>query len=147
LVAGHPGRPSSSAQSTRPTSAQPRESLEQALTSALSNDNDRQLFGMLAVLTPDVVFGEVSQPVVLSLIHRLAASLDETFQPRIGWIHEAMNALDPSDGLIAPHVPAILVTCRENLEHYVSTHRLDKQTRAMIRDIVQMIDSTPLIKS
>lgn len=66
----------------------------------------------------DVVLpSRLSQPVILSLLQQLGVSLTAVVQPwKLEWLRAAALALEPSDVVIAPHVPGVLAVLQRTVD-------------------------------
>jgi hypothetical protein len=102
---------------------------EQAFTLVLGLigvKEQRDILQRLCLATnPDVVLSgdgpRLSQPVVLSLLQQLGATLNTGLDWKINWIKAAAMALDPNDTLLEQHLPGILKALLNQLE---KQHRL-----------------------
>jgi len=86
-----------------------------------------QLRELLARSTPEVVMPLLSTPplsqaVILTLLHRLAAaideapSLEENFRGGLRWLRRAALALNPHDPTISPYIPRVLPSTQRTLD-------------------------------
>ena len=95
-----------------------------------------QLRELLARSDPEVIMPlsstpPLSQTVILTLLHRLAAVLgetplvDESFKSTLWWLERAALVLDPSDPLISQYVTRVAKTVQQalNSTHYRLTAR------------------------
>ena len=63
----------------------------------------------------------LSQAVILTLVHRLAAALgetppvDESFKSTLWWLQRAASVLNPSDPLISPYVTRVVPSVQQVL--------------------------------
>ncbi|TFY75795.1 hypothetical protein EWM64_g8217 [Hericium alpestre] len=85
----------------------------------LGTQDPRQLRELLARSNPEVVMpltgsSPLSQAVILTLVHRLAAAIgesapvDESFKSSLWWLQRASAVLNTNDPLIAPYVARVL---------------------------------------
>ncbi|KDQ60636.1 hypothetical protein JAAARDRAFT_31601 [Jaapia argillacea MUCL 33604] len=92
----------------------------------LGTQDARQLRELLARSNPEVVMpmsgqGPLSQAVVLTLVHRLAATVgetppvDESFKSSLWWLQRASSVLNTSDPLISPYIARVLPNVQQML--------------------------------
>jgi hypothetical protein len=86
----------------------------------------RQLRELLARSNPEVIMPlnttpPLSQAVILTLVHRLAAAVgetppvDESFKSTLWWLQRSSSALNPSDPLISPYVTRVVPSVQQVL--------------------------------
>jgi len=109
----------------------------------------KQLRELLARSNPEVIMptngpGPLSQAVVLTLVHRLAAAVgetspvDEAFKSTLWWLQRASMSLNISDPLISPYTGRVL----PNVQSMLNT---TKQRLALLPGGPQLVESTRLI--
>jgi hypothetical protein len=92
----------------------------------LSTQDLRQLRELLARSNPEVIMPlnttpPLSQAVILTLVHRLAAALgetppvDESFKSTLWWLQRSSSVLNPSDPLISPYVTRVVPSVQQVL--------------------------------
>ncbi|KZT26482.1 hypothetical protein NEOLEDRAFT_1131976 [Neolentinus lepideus HHB14362 ss-1] len=85
----------------------------------LGTQDPRQLRELLARSNPEIIMpltgpSPLSQAVVLTLVHRLAAAVgetspvDETFKSSLWWLQRASSVLNTNDPLISPYIARVL---------------------------------------
>lgn len=108
------------------TSPAPTEEWDESYLAVLSTQDLRQLRELLARSNPEVIMPlnstpPLSQAVILTLVHRLAAALgetppvDESFKSTLWWLQRAASVLNPSDPLISPYVTRVVPTVQQAL--------------------------------
>jgi hypothetical protein len=121
--ASHPAAPPPVQSHTPPG---PTEEWDESYLAVLGTQELRQLRELLARSNPDVVMPlnstpPLSQAVILTLVHRLAAALgetppvDESFKSTLWWLHRAASTLNPSDPLISPYVARVVPSVQQVL--------------------------------
>ncbi|EIN07714.1 hypothetical protein PUNSTDRAFT_126674 [Punctularia strigosozonata HHB-11173 SS5] len=92
----------------------------------LGTQDPQQLRELLARSNPEVVMpltgnGPLSQAVILTLVHRLSATIaetspaDESFKVTLWWLLRAANTLNPSHHMISPYVSRVLPNVQQML--------------------------------
>jgi len=121
--ASHPAAPPPVQSHTPPA---PTEEWDESYLAVLSTQDLRQLRELLARSNPEVVMPlnstpPLSQAVILTLVHRLAAAVgetppvDESFKSTLWWLQRSASALNPSDPLISPYVARVVPTVQQVL--------------------------------
>lgn len=121
--ASHPAAPPPVQSHTPPG---PTEEWDESYLAVLGTQDLRQLRELLARSNPEVVMplnstSPLSQAVILTLVHRLAAALgetppvDESFKSTLWWLHRAASVLNPSDPLISPYVGRVVPSVQQVL--------------------------------
>jgi len=109
----------------------------------------KQLRELLARSNPEVIMpsngpGPLSQAVILTLVHRLAAAVgetspvDEAFKSTLWWLQRASMSLNINDPLISPYTGRVL----PNVQSMLNT---TKQRLALLPGGPQLVESTRLI--
>ncbi|KAL4065366.1 hypothetical protein J3A83DRAFT_4375900 [Scleroderma citrinum] len=94
--------------------------------SVLSTQDPKQLRELLARSNPEIVMplngpGPLSQAVILTLLHRLAATVgetppvDEAFKSALWWLQRAATVLNINEPLISPYVARVVPTVKAML--------------------------------
>jgi len=92
----------------------------------LGTQDPRQLRELLSRSAPEVVMplnapGPLSQAVVLTLLHRLAAVVsespphDENFKQSLWWLQRSASALNTNDPLISPYIARVVPNVQQML--------------------------------
>ena len=125
---------------------------DEALTLVLGRtsnpDTPRELLRTLcSALDPDVVFDSsklrVSQPVLLSLMQQLGASLPYGgLGWKLRWLRAAALTLNAHDKHIAPHVAGILGALLRTLDK--ESEKASKEDRAELKVLVHIVNSVLL---
>ena len=121
--ASHPAPPPPVQSHTPPA---PTEEWDESYLAILGTQDLRQLKELLARSNPEVVMPlnsapPLSQAVILTLVHRLAAALgetppvDESFKSTLWWLQRAASVLNPSDPLISPYVTRVVPSVQQVL--------------------------------
>lgn len=121
--ASHPTAPPPIQTHTPPA---PTEEWDESYLAVLGTQDLRQLRELLARSNPEVVMPlnstpPLSQAVILTLVHRLAAALgetppvDESFKSTLWWLQRAASVLNPSDPLISPYVTRVVPSVQQVL--------------------------------
>ena len=121
--ASHPTAPPPVQTHTPPA---PTEEWDESYLAVLSTQDLRQLRELLARSNPEVIMPlnstpPLSQAVILTLVHRLAAAVgetppvDESFKSTLWWLQRSASALNPSDPLISPYVARVVPTVQQVL--------------------------------
>ena len=121
--ASHPTAPPPVQTHTPPA---PTEEWDESYLAVLSTQDLRQLRELLARSNPEVVMPlnstpPLSQAVILTLVHRLAAAVgeippvDESFKSTLWWLQRSASALNPSDPLISPYVARVVPSVQQVL--------------------------------
>ena len=108
------------------TSPAPAEEWDESYLAVLSTQDLRQLRDLLGRSNPEVIMPvnttpPLSQAVILTLVHRLAAALgetppvDESFNSTLWWLLRAASVLNPSDPLISPYVTRVVPSVQQVL--------------------------------
>ncbi|KAL5511726.1 hypothetical protein ACEPAH_4944 [Sanghuangporus vaninii] len=115
----------------------------------LSTQDLKQLRELLARSNPEIIMpsngpGPLSQAVILTLLHRLAAAIgetspvDEAFKSSLWWLQRAAATLNTNDPLISPYVGRVL----PNVSQMLNT---TKQRLSLLPGGPQLVDTTRLI--
>lgn len=121
--ASHPAAPPPVESHTSPTQ---KEEWDESYLAVLGTQDLRQLRELLARSNPEMVMPlngapPLSQAVILTLVHRLAAALGETppvddnFKSSLWWLQRAASVLNPSDPLISPYVTRVVPSVQQVL--------------------------------
>lgn len=121
--ASHPTAPPPVQSHTPPV---PTEEWDESYLAVLGTQDLRQLRELLARSNPEMVMplnsaSPLSQAVILTLVHRLAAALgetppvDESFKSTLWWLQRAASVLNPSDPLISPYVARVVPSVQQVL--------------------------------
>lgn len=121
--ASHPAAPPPVQSHTSPA---PTEEWDESYLAVLSTQDLRQLRELLARSNPEVIMplnttSPLSQAVILTLVHRLAAALgetppvDESFKSTLWWLQRAASVLNTSDPLISPYVTRVVPSVQQVL--------------------------------
>ena len=121
--ASHPAAPPPVQSHTPPV---PTEEWDESYLAVLGTQDPRQLRELLARSNPEVTMPlnstpPLSQAVILTLVHRLAAALgetppvDESFKSTLWWLQRAASVLNPSDPLISPYVTRVVPSVQQVL--------------------------------
>ena len=121
--ASHPTAPPPVQTHTPPA---PTEEWDESYLAVLGTQDLRQLKDLLARSNPEVTMPlgstpPLSQAVILTLVHRLAAALgetppvDESFKSTLWWLQRAASVLNPSDPLISPYVTRVIPSVQQVL--------------------------------
>jgi hypothetical protein len=121
--ASHPAAPPPVQSHTSPA---PTEEWDESYLAVLGTQELRQLRDLLARSNPEVTMPltttpPLSQAVILTLVHRLAAALgetppvDESFKSTLWWLQRSASVLNPSDPLISPYVARVVPSVQQVL--------------------------------
>ena len=121
--ASHPTAPPPVQSHTPPA---PTEEWDESYLAVLSTQDLRQLRELLARSNPEVIMPlnsapPLSQAVILTLVHRLAAAVgetppvDESFKSTLWWLQRAASVFNPSDPLISPYVARVVPSVQQVL--------------------------------
>ncbi|KZS99162.1 hypothetical protein SISNIDRAFT_448024 [Sistotremastrum niveocremeum HHB9708] len=139
----------------------PSEDWDETYLGVLGTQDPRQLRDLLSRSNPEVIMplngnGPLSQAVVLTLVHRLAAAVGETspveesFKSSLWWLQRAATTLNTNDPLISPYtarvlpnVQAMLNTTKSRLGLLPGGPPLMEANR-MIAEIQEIIGRKPL---
>jgi len=121
--ASHPAAPPPVRTHTPPA---PTEEWDESYLAVLGTQDLRQLRELLGRSNPEVVMPlnstpPLSQAVILTLVHRLAAAVgetppvDESFKSTLWWLQRSASALNPSDPLISPYVARVVPSVQQVL--------------------------------
>ncbi|KAI0340485.1 hypothetical protein BDW22DRAFT_1485930 [Trametopsis cervina] len=145
---------------TPPLLPQQSEEWDDTYLAVLGSQDTRQLRELLARSNPDSIMplgggGPLSQAVVLTLVHRLAAMIgeippsDESFKSSLWWLQRASATLNTSDPLISPYVSRVmpsvqqmLNTTKQRLAILPTSPLID--TARTISDVQDMLSRKPL---
>ncbi|EJD05746.1 uncharacterized protein FOMMEDRAFT_153084 [Fomitiporia mediterranea MF3/22] len=151
-----PGPPHGAQQVVQQLAAQPvgppapkTEEWDDTYLAVLSTQDLKQLRELLARSNPEIIMpssgpGPLSQAVILTLVHRLAAAIGETspveeaFKSSLWWLQRASNTLNTNDPLISPYVGRVL----PNVSQMLNT---TKQRLGLLPGGPQLVDTTRLI--
>ncbi|KAI6126276.1 hypothetical protein EV401DRAFT_2207222 [Pisolithus croceorrhizus] len=147
-IAPPPPPPAPASQRSPPTQPQPEEWDDRYL-SVLSTQDSKQLRELLARSSPEVIMplngpGPLSQAVILTLLHRLAATVgetppvDEAFKSALWWLQRAATVLNINEPLISPYVARVV----PNVEAMLNT---TKQRLSILPGSPQLMDSVRTI--
>lgn len=147
-IAPPPPPPAPASQRSPPTHPQPEEWDDKYL-SVLSTQDPKQLRELLAQSNPEVIMplkgpGPLSQAVVLTLLHRLAATVgetppvDEAFKSALWWLQRAATVLNINEPLISPYVARVVPSVRAMLN-------TTKQRLSILPGPPQLMDSVRMI--
>jgi hypothetical protein len=103
-----------------------QEEWDDTYLAVLGTQEARQLRELLARSNPEIVMplnapGPLSQAVILTLLHRLAAIIgetppsDESFKSSLWWLQRAASALNTNDPLISPYIPRVVPNVQQML--------------------------------
>ncbi|KAF9239664.1 hypothetical protein BU15DRAFT_87964 [Melanogaster broomeanus] len=145
-IAPPPPPPPSSSQRSPPAQA---EEWDDTYLSVLGTQDPKQLRELLARSNPEIVMplngpGPLSQAVILTLLHRLAAivgetpPIDEGFKSALWWLQRASTVLNINEPLISPYIARVVPNVKTMLH---ST----KQRLAILPGGPQLIDSARII--
>ncbi|KAI5124340.1 hypothetical protein M0805_008947 [Coniferiporia weirii] len=115
----------------------------------LGTQDLKQLRELLARSNPEVIMpsngpGPLSQAVILTLVHRLAAAIgetspvDEAFKSSLWWLQRAATTLNTNDPLISPYIARVLPNVSQSLN-------TTKQRLGLLPGGPQLVDTTRLI--
>lgn len=121
--ASHPTAPPPVQSHTPPA---PTEEWDESYLAVLSSQDLRQLRDLLGRSNPEVVMPlnsapPLSQAVILTLVHRLAAAVgetppvDESFKSTLWWLQRSASVLNTSDPLISPYVARVVPSVQQVL--------------------------------
>jgi hypothetical protein len=127
--ASHPALPPPApapAPQPAPRAAPPNEEWDDTYLAVLGTQDPQQLRELLARSNPEVVMpltgnGPLSQAVVLTLVHRLSATIsetspaDETFKVSLWWLLRAASTLNPTHHMISPYIARVLPNVQQML--------------------------------
>jgi len=113
-------------QVVRDTNSQ-EEDWDEVYLRVLGTQESRQLRELLGRSNPDVIMplnsaGPLSQAVILTLIHRIAAAVgdispvDDFFKSGLWWMQRAISVLNANDPLISPYVGRVLPSVQGMLQ-------------------------------
>lgn len=147
-IAPPPPPPAPASQRSPPTQPQ-REEWDDTYLSVLSTQDPKQLRELLARSNPEIVMplngpGPLSQAVILTLLHRLAATVgetppvDESFKSALWWLQRAATVLNINEPLISPYVARVV----PNVKAMLNTI---KQRLSILPGPPQLMDSVRTI--
>ncbi|EPQ58070.1 hypothetical protein GLOTRDRAFT_104018 [Gloeophyllum trabeum ATCC 11539] len=110
----------------RQTPPATNEEWDDTYLAVLGTQDPRQLRELLARSNPEVIMplsgpSPLSQAVVLTLVHRLAAAVgetspvDESFKSSLWWLQRAASILNTNDPLISPYIARVLPNVQQML--------------------------------
>ncbi|KAH7914946.1 hypothetical protein BJ138DRAFT_1078241 [Hygrophoropsis aurantiaca] len=155
-IAPPPPPPPPVSQRTPPAS----EEWDDTYLGILGTQDSKQLRELLARSNPEIVMpmngpGPLSQAVILTLLHRLAAivgetpPIDEGFKSALWWLHRTATVLNTNDSLISPYiarvvpnVKAMLNTTKQRLAILPGGPQIE--TARTISDIQEMLSRKPM---
>ncbi|KAH7918211.1 hypothetical protein BV22DRAFT_1200056 [Leucogyrophana mollusca] len=155
-IAPPPPPPPPMTQRTPPAS----EEWDDTYLGVLGTQDPKQLRELLARSNPEIVMpmngpGPLSQAVILTLLHRLAAivgetpPIDEAFKSALWWLHRTATVLNTNDSLISPYiarvvpnVKAMLNTTKQRLAILPGGPQIE--TARTISDIQDMLGRKPM---
>lgn len=107
--------------------------LNSAFQQALSASDLNLVMFVCDKVNPARVFGEspcpLQQPVLLSLIHQLAADLNSRTELKHDFLQEVLVIVDIDDPVTSSHVPAVMDALQMNLRQYIKNNPSSKLTR------------------
>jgi WD40 repeat protein len=120
-----PPPPAQTSQRTPPAPAQSEE-WDDTYLAVLGTQDPRQLRELLSRSNPEVIMplsgpGPLSQAVILTLLHRLAAIVGETppheeiFKQSLWWLQRTASALNTNDPLISPYIARVVPNVQQML--------------------------------
>jgi len=120
-----PPPPATQSQRTPPAPAQSEE-WDDTYLAVLGTQDPRQLRELLSRSNPEVIMplsgpGPLSQAVILTLLHRLAAIVGETppheeiFKQSLWWLQRTASALNTNDPLISPYIARVVPNVQQML--------------------------------
>ncbi|KAH8117243.1 hypothetical protein DFH11DRAFT_1724294 [Phellopilus nigrolimitatus] len=132
-----------------PPPAPKTEEWDDTYLAVLGTQDLKQLRELLARSNPEAIMpsngaGPLSQAVILTLVHRLAAAIGETspveeaFKSSLWWLQRASTTLNTNDPLISPYIARVL----PNVSSMLNT---TKQRLALLPGGPQLVDTTRLI--
>ncbi|KAI6043065.1 hypothetical protein EDC04DRAFT_2866440 [Pisolithus marmoratus] len=147
-IAPPPPPPAPASQRSPPTHPRPEE-WDDTYLSVLATQDAKQLRELLARSNPEVVMplnvpGPLSQAVILTLLHRLAAvvgetpPVDEAFKSSLWWLQRAATVLNINEPLISPYVARVV----PNVKTMLNT---TKQRLSILPGPPQLMDSVRTI--
>ena len=121
--ASHPAAPPPVQSHTSPA---PTEEWDESYLAVLGTQDLRQLRDLLARSNPEVIMPldtkpPLSQAVILTLVHRLAAAVgeispaDESFKSTLWWLQRSSSVLNTSDPLISPYITRVIPSVQQTL--------------------------------
>ncbi|KAF9228666.1 hypothetical protein BS17DRAFT_772338 [Gyrodon lividus] len=145
-IAPPPPPPPSSSQRSPPAQS---EEWDDTYLAVLGTQDPKQLRELLARSNPEIVMplngpGPLSQAVILTLLHRLAAivgetpPIDEAFKSALWWLQRAATVLNINEPLISPYIARVV----PNVKAMLNT---TKQRLAILPGGAQLIDSARTI--
>eukprot|EP00457_Paulinella_chromatophora_P000809 gb/GEZN01000809.1/.p1 GENE.gb/GEZN01000809.1/~~gb/GEZN01000809.1/.p1 ORF type:complete len:1179 (+),score=186.48 gb/GEZN01000809.1/:70-3606(+) len=105
-----------------------KEQFDASFYCALSSGDLSLLMWLCSELDPEVLLTtkveahKLSPPVSLSLLQQLGYDLSSDSETKFSWIRELLMALQPSNPLIAAHVPAILREVLTRVNEYLAVN-------------------------
>jgi WD40 repeat protein len=128
---------------------------EEAFTLVLGMTGVKEQRDMLqrlcAATSPDVVLSSdrprISQPVVLSLLQQLGATLSSGTEWKIEWIKAAALALDPADAVLEQHLPGILGGLLRSLDkQYRAAQAANSPKKNELKLVLHIVNSLLIAK-
>ncbi|KAG6331224.1 hypothetical protein ID866_7865 [Astraeus odoratus] len=136
-------------QATQKSPPSQPEEWDDTYLSVLSTQDPKQLRELLARSNPEIVMplngpGPLSQAVILTLLHRLAAivgetpPVDEAFKSALWWLQRAASVLNINEPLISPYVARVVPNVKAMLNSI-------KQRLSILPGSPQLMDSVRTI--